>query len=115
MLLNSPLLHLTAVIALASLICANNAEIGGKRFAFVTLHYEGTKNDAEYILGIRVLLASLRGTPYPFIILASDSVSQHSRELFTSEGATVVPVSASLLIRHTFSSDSSHSETHCET
>jgi hypothetical protein len=62
------------------------------RFAFVTLHYEGTKNDAEYILGIRVLIQSLKGSRYPFIILCSDSVSQSSRDIFTNDGAIIQPV-----------------------
>ncbi len=79
-------------VILCSLLQGASSKKQGERFAFVTLHYEGTKGDAEYILGIRVLMASLRGSQYPFIILASDSVSQSSIDLFTAEGATVIPV-----------------------
>lgn len=29
------------------------------KYAYVTIHYEGTKNDAEYVLGIEVMVKSL--------------------------------------------------------
>lgn len=63
-----------------------------KKYAYVTIHYEGTPNDDCYILGIRVLLQSLKPLQHPFIILASDSVTQRSRDIFTQDGATIVPV-----------------------
>jgi hypothetical protein len=62
------------------------------RYAFATIHYEGTPADAEYILGIRVLMQSLQPLQCPFLIMVSKSVSQSSIRLFESEGATVIPV-----------------------
>ena len=45
------------------------------RFAYATIHYEGTPNDAHYILGVRVLLQSLKPLRHPFLILASREYS----------------------------------------
>lgn len=61
----------------------------GERFAYVTIHYEGTPADTEYVLGIRVLLQSLQPLQHPFIVLASSSVTQATRDLLTAEGATI--------------------------
>ncbi len=62
------------------------------RHAYVTIHYEGTPADDEYILGIRVLIQSLKPLRHPFLILISDNVSQKSRDLFVREGATLIQV-----------------------
>ena len=62
------------------------------KLAYVTIHYEGTAADDEYILGVRVLLRSLHPLKHPFIILISKSVSQSSRDVFQREGATLVEV-----------------------
>ena len=64
------------------------------RFAYVTVHYEGTKRDAEYVLGIQVLFQSLRltGTPHDLVVLASTSVSDASIRLFEGMGCHVIVV-----------------------
>ncbi len=67
------------------------------RFAYVTIHYEGTADDAAYVLGIRVLMQSLKPLAYPFIILVSDSVTAASRDQFIKEGATLIRVRDVLL------------------
>ncbi len=43
------------------LAIAHCAAAGTGKYAFVTLHYEDTPADAEYILGVRVLLKSVQG------------------------------------------------------
>eukprot|EP00123_Amoebidium_parasiticum_P010842 comp20354_c0_seq1/m.25694 comp20354_c0_seq1/g.25694 ORF comp20354_c0_seq1/g.25694 comp20354_c0_seq1/m.25694 type:complete len:509 (-) comp20354_c0_seq1:142-1668(-) len=60
-----------------------------KKYAFVTIHYEGTPKDDEYVLGIRVLLRSIRntGTKADIVVLLSDNVRQSTRNLFAAEGA----------------------------
>jgi hypothetical protein len=83
--------HLLAFAAVV-LALASSAAAAKDRKAFVTIHYEGTDADAEYILGVRVLLRSLQPLQHPFIILVSKSVSQSSRDIFTREGATLIEV-----------------------
>ena len=63
--------------------------------AYVTLHYEGTDNDEEYILGIRVLIKSIKmtGTKYPVIVLVAENVSESSRQQFEELGAIIQEVS----------------------
>ena len=62
------------------------------KYAFATIHYEGTPNDDAYVLGVRVLLKSLQGSAYPTLVLTSSNVRQSSRQAFEQEGAIVVPV-----------------------
>jgi alpha-N-acetylglucosamine transferase len=62
------------------------------RYAYVTIHYEGTPDDYKYILGIRVLINSLKPLRYPFLILCSPTVSQESRDIFTLDGATLIDI-----------------------
>ncbi|KAG6574461.1 Glycosyl transferase [Phytophthora cinnamomi] len=64
------------------------------RFAYVTVHYEGTSRDAEYVLGVQVLMHSIKmtGSPYDLVVLASDSVSERSKALFRSMGCRVLDV-----------------------
>eukprot|EP00053_Salpingoeca_punica_P008151 m.73710 g.73710 ORF g.73710 m.73710 type:complete len:492 (+) comp14475_c0_seq1:307-1782(+) len=100
LLLLSLLLPLCLAAADASESAGSNASValvprnveGRSRFAYVTIHYEGTANDAQYILGIRVLLKSLKPLRYPFIVLVSHTVSQHTRDLLASEGAQIQQV-----------------------
>jgi hypothetical protein len=68
------------------------------RFAYVALHYEGTPRDAEYLLGLRVLVSSIKcaticfvvcshgcavrretGTPHDVVCLVSQNVCEVSR------------------------------------
>ncbi|KAF4319795.1 hypothetical protein BBO99_00006108 [Phytophthora kernoviae] len=65
------------------------------RFAYVTVHYEGTSRDAEYVLGVQILMHSIKmtGSPYDLVVLASDSVSERSKTLFRSMGCRVLDVS----------------------
>ena len=69
-----------------------HAAPGQDKYGFVTIHYEGTPGDAEYVLGVRVLLKSLQPLRHPFLILVSDNVSSRTREIFQREGATLIDV-----------------------
>lgn len=64
------------------------------RFAYVTVHYEGTSRDDEYVLGIQVLMQSIKltETPYDLVVLASDSVTERSKQLFRDIGCRVIDV-----------------------
>lgn len=83
-----PRLLLVFVAALVKPLAA------ASRNAYVTIHYEGTDRDPEYVLGIRVLMQSLRatGTTDDIVVLASDTVSEASRETFRRDGAVVKQV-----------------------
>ncbi|DBA01825.1 TPA: hypothetical protein N0F65_002941 [Lagenidium giganteum] len=73
---------------------ANEVRQPTGRFAYVTVHYEGTSRDAEYVLGIQVLMQSIKltGTPHDLVVLASDSVSEESKRIFRSIGCRVIDV-----------------------
>ena len=91
---------LILLILLASLAQkAQSSQLRQDKYAFVTIHYEGTASDAEYVLGVRVLLKSLQPLHHPFIILVSDNVSQRSRDLFSKEGATLIDVRYDMIMR----------------
>ncbi|TMW63543.1 hypothetical protein Poli38472_002484 [Pythium oligandrum] len=64
------------------------------RFAYVTVHYEGTSRDPEYVLGVQVLMQSIKltRTPHDLVVLASDSVSEASKRIFESIGCRVIDV-----------------------
>ncbi|CAI5714269.1 unnamed protein product [Hyaloperonospora brassicae] len=64
------------------------------RFAYVTVHYEDTSRDAEYVLGVQVMMHSIKltGSPYDLVVLTSDSVSEASKALFRSMGCRVLDV-----------------------
>lgn len=64
------------------------------RFAYVTVHYEGTSRDPEYVLGVQVLMQSIKltGTPHDLVVLASDSVSEASKRIFADIGCRVIDV-----------------------
>jgi hypothetical protein len=55
------------------------------------MHYEGTPHDDEYVLGIRVMMHSVRqhSPGFPFLVLVSPEVRASSRGLFQRDGATV--------------------------
>lgn len=75
-------------------LAAGAAASTTSRFAYVTVHYEGTSRDAEYVLGIQVLMQSIKltGTPYDLVVLASDSVSEQTKRIFRSIGCRVLDV-----------------------
>lgn len=85
-------LHALLALVLVGVASAQHAQQG--RHAYVTIHYEGTARDPEYVLGIRTMMRSLRnsGTPHDLVVLAAESVSQHSRALFEQDGLRVVSV-----------------------
>lgn len=64
------------------------------KFAYVTVHYEGTKRDAEYVLGIQVLMQSIRlsKTSADLVVLASNTVSLKSKQLFKDMGCKIIEV-----------------------
>lgn len=80
-----PLLILCALLSLWS---------ASGKYAYVSIHYEGTPRDADYILGVRTLIASVKysGTEHDFLVLVSDNVSQQTRDLLTEDGAIVKEV-----------------------
>ena len=102
-------LILSLTLTLAAIMTPSASAATSSRFAYATIHYEGTPNDSHYVLGIRVLLKSLSPLQHPFVVLASRkstpfpssfsssfrppaSVSQETRSLLISEGATIVPI-----------------------
>ena len=74
------------------------AELRGRRqrsrFAYATIHYEGTPDDDAYLLGIRVLLASIKasGTEHDFVVLVSPEVSSATRRTLLADGAVLMDV-----------------------
>jgi len=67
--------------------------ITGKN-AYATIHYEGTQRDDEYLLGVRVLIQSLKETrtAADIIILVADSVREPSKEVLAATGAKLIYV-----------------------
>jgi len=64
--------------------------------AFATIHYEGTPRDDEYLLGIRVLIKSVRmaGQTEDFLVLVTESVKHETRKILTDAGAKVIEVAS---------------------
>ena len=58
------------------------------RFAYATIHYEGTKRDDEYVLGILVWIESLLAskTKNDIVILLSKNVRQTTIDQFSKKG-----------------------------
>jgi len=65
------------------------------KYAYVTIHYEGTARDDEYVLGIRVLVESIKtfDDQNDVIVLVNDNVRPKVRNLFQESGAIVRQVS----------------------
>jgi hypothetical protein len=65
-----------------------------KKYAYVTIHYEGTPRDEEYVLGIRVMVQSIKatGTQHDVIVLVSKNVRESSRQAFRDLGCIVTEV-----------------------
>nr|CCA16211.1 glycosyl transferase putative [Albugo laibachii Nc14] len=63
-------------------------------FAYVTVHYEGTSRDQEYVLGIQVLMQSIKlsGTRHDLVVLVSESVTLATKKLFRDIGCRVLEV-----------------------
>jgi hypothetical protein len=61
------------------------------KYAYVTIHYEGTERDDEYVLGVRTLIKSIQisGSKNDIIILVSPNVRQQTIDTFQKEGAKV--------------------------
>ena len=61
------------------------------RNAYVTMHYEGTSRDDEYVLGISVLMQSLQlsNTDADLLVILSPSVSHATRLHFTKIGCKI--------------------------
>ncbi|CAI5714496.1 unnamed protein product [Peronospora destructor] len=87
-------LLLDAVAASLDVQITAQQEPPASRFAYVTVHYEGTSRDAEYVLGVQVMMHSIKmtGSPYDLVVLASESVSEKSKALFRSMGCRVLDV-----------------------
>lgn len=83
------------------------------RFAYVTIHYEGTKNDDAYALAVKVLVHSIKisGTEQDVVVLVSENVSEKTKASLRSVGAIVVviqnipnPYEHEMRLRRTFKS-----------
>lgn len=91
-------LLLALVLALSAPPALADAQVAAatrpSRFAYVTVHYEGTSRDAEYVLGVQVLMQSIKltGTQHDLVVLASNSVSDESKRMFRSIGCRVIDV-----------------------
>ncbi|CEG42551.1 glucuronosyltransferase pgsip8-like [Plasmopara halstedii] len=87
-------LILCASAATSDVLAVQRYDPPTSRFAYVTVHYEGTSRDAEYVLGVQVMMHSIKltGSPYDLVVLASDSVSEKSKSLFRSMGCRVLDV-----------------------
>lgn len=61
------------------------------KYAYVTIHYEGTERDDEYVLGVRTLIKSIQltGSKNDIIVLASPNVRPKTVETFQKDGARV--------------------------
>eukprot|EP01088_Endostelium_zonatum_P016409 TRINITY_DN441_c0_g5_i1.p1 TRINITY_DN441_c0_g5~~TRINITY_DN441_c0_g5_i1.p1 ORF type:complete len:426 (-),score=80.67 TRINITY_DN441_c0_g5_i1:69-1226(-) len=72
----------------------NNQLITKKKYAYATIHYEGTSMDSAYVLAIRVMIQSLKlsRTEADIIVLASETVTQATRETFMDDGAQIISV-----------------------
>eukprot|EP00501_MAST-03F_sp_TOSAG23-6_P002433 GSMAST32.ASY1.ANO1.2542.1 assembled CDS len=64
------------------------------RYAYATIHYEGTNADDFYLLGVRTMHQSIKrsGTKYPFVVLVSPEVRQSTRDTLISDGAILKDV-----------------------
>lgn len=78
----------------AAIAAGARGDVAAGRFAYVTVHYEGTSRDAEYVLGIQVLMQSIKrtDTPHDLVVLASDTVTEKSKQIFRSIGCRVIDV-----------------------
>jgi len=91
-----------------TLLSSNNKN---KKYAFATIHYEGTQRDDEYLLGIRVLIKSVRmlGHTEDFLVLVTESVKQETRQILTDASAKVIEVPS---ITNPYKSDASRRRTY---
>jgi len=60
-------------------------------FAYVMMHYEGTPKDDEYVLGLRVLVKSIKLTrsTHDVVVLVSQNVRPSTVRLLTEDGCIV--------------------------
>lgn len=84
-------LRLLPLLALLLLTTAADTAKAATKNAFTAIHYEGTPLDAEYLLGLRTLIASVRasGSQADFVVLASPNVCRETRETLEADGAVV--------------------------
>lgn len=75
------------------LLCLGSCQSISK-YAYATVHYEGTSRDAEYVLGIQAWVQSIKLTnsPYDVVVLVSESVSEATKIFFRQIGCRVLPV-----------------------
>lgn len=84
-----------AVLFAAAALCAAVAAVPAARAAsqnaYATIHYEGTPLDAEYLLGLRTLHASIKasGTDQDFVVLTSPNVCEETKQTLREDGAIV--------------------------
>ena len=93
-LLSTALYYIILLVSADKGFSSINGRESSSKMAYVTVHYEGTSRDAEYVLGIQVLMQSLAITsPHTDrVILASETVSKETRQLFQSIGCRVISV-----------------------
>jgi len=87
----------TIFLMAAVAVVVTNAEASAvtkSKYAYATIHYEGTPKDAEYLLAIRVMMRSLRrtGTKADVVVLVSPNVKAETRQVLRQDGAIVTEV-----------------------
>jgi hypothetical protein len=81
---------LWALLGLAALVLPIVPSVSAlSRFAYVGMHYEGTPRDDEYLLGLRVLIKSVKltGTKMDFVVLISNNVRESTKQRLLDDGA----------------------------
>jgi len=68
---------------------AASSPVARGRYAWVMMHYEGTPKDDEYLLGLRVLIRSIKDTktPHDIVVIVSDNVRQSTKDQLVADGA----------------------------
>lgn len=83
-------------VSLSLLMCLFFARCveNNPKYAYATIHYEGTPQDDAYLLGIRVLIHSIKlsGTKHDIIVLVHSSVKESTREILSETGAKLINV-----------------------
>eukprot|EP01114_Cavostelium_apophysatum_P009313 TRINITY_DN22414_c0_g1_i1.p1 TRINITY_DN22414_c0_g1~~TRINITY_DN22414_c0_g1_i1.p1 ORF type:complete len:540 (+),score=109.64 TRINITY_DN22414_c0_g1_i1:159-1778(+) len=69
-------------------------KVAPKKYAYATLHYEGTQRDEEYLLGVRVLIKALQhsGTKHDIVVIVPETVTPDTRKILRAEGAKLFEV-----------------------
>eukprot|EP00121_Abeoforma_whisleri_P014025 Awhi_evm1s12939 len=80
-----------SVLGLTTLVKGTEVAHGKRKNAIMTIHYEGTKKDDEYVLAIRVLMKSVQisGTNADLVVVASKNIRKSTKDKFSKDGLQV--------------------------